>query len=59
MEAVARQMPADGLLYLGGAETVLGTTDRFVAAQGERGVYQLGSAKPVASAPIRMTAAAP
>jgi chemotaxis protein methyltransferase CheR len=57
MEAMARQMPADGLLYLGGAETVLGTTDRFVAAQGERGVYQLGLAKPVAGGPTRMAAA--
>jgi chemotaxis protein methyltransferase CheR len=41
LEAIARQMPTDGLLYLGGAETVLGITDRFAAAQGERGVYEL------------------
>ena len=40
LEAIARQMRADGLLYLGGAETVLGITDRFVAAPGERGVYE-------------------
>jgi chemotaxis protein methyltransferase CheR len=39
LEAIARQMPADGLLYLGGAETVLGITDRFAAAA-ERGVYE-------------------
>ncbi len=44
LEAIARQMPADGLLYLGGAETVLGITDRFVAAPGERGVYWLSDA---------------
>ncbi len=40
LEAIARQMPADGVLYLGGAETVLGLTDAFQAQPGERGVYQ-------------------
>jgi chemotaxis protein methyltransferase CheR len=40
LEAIARQMPADGLLYLGGAETVLGVTDAFTSAEGERGVYE-------------------
>ena len=39
LEAIARQMPADGVLYLGGAETVMGISDRFVSATGERGVY--------------------
>jgi chemotaxis protein methyltransferase CheR len=32
-------MPADGLLYLGGAETVLGLTTRFAPLPTERGVY--------------------
>jgi chemotaxis protein methyltransferase CheR len=41
LEAVARQMPADGLLYLGGAETVLGVTSRFAPLPAERGVYGL------------------
>ena len=41
LEAIAQQMPPDGLLYLGGAETVLGITDRFVPLNGERGVYGL------------------
>ena len=41
LEAVARQMPADGLLYLGGAETVLGVTNRFAPLPAERGVYGL------------------
>jgi chemotaxis protein methyltransferase CheR len=27
------------VLYLGGAETVLGVTDRFVPIPGDRGVY--------------------
>jgi chemotaxis protein methyltransferase CheR len=39
LEALARQLTADGLLYLGGAETVIGLTDRVVPIQGERGVY--------------------
>jgi chemotaxis protein methyltransferase CheR len=36
LDALARQMPADGLLYLGGAETVLGITTRFAALPAER-----------------------
>ncbi len=44
LEAVARQMPADGLLYLGGAETVLGVTGRFAPLATERGVYGLVAA---------------
>ena len=51
LEAVARQMTPDGLLYLRGAETVLGVTDRFVALAGERGVYRQ-------AAPGRLSAAA-
>jgi chemotaxis protein methyltransferase CheR len=39
LEAIARQMPPDGVLYLGGAETVLGITDRFVPLAGQHGVY--------------------
>jgi chemotaxis protein methyltransferase CheR len=44
LEAIARQMPADGLLYLGGAETVLGITSRFAPLPTERGVYGLAGA---------------
>jgi chemotaxis protein methyltransferase CheR len=40
LEAIAQQMSADGVLYLGGAETVLGITDVFTAQAGERGVYE-------------------
>ena len=39
LEAMAAQMAPDGLLYLGGAETVLGITSRYAPLPGERGVY--------------------
>ncbi|MBM3572213.1 MAG: chemotaxis protein CheR, partial [Alphaproteobacteria bacterium] len=38
---IARLLPADGVLYLGGAETVLGVSDRFEPVPGERGMYRL------------------
>jgi chemotaxis protein methyltransferase CheR len=50
LEAIAAQMPADGVLYLGGAETVLGITDRFTAVPGERGVYEPASGARTAAA---------
>ncbi|MEO3472443.1 protein-glutamate O-methyltransferase CheR [Roseomonas sp. CAU 1739] len=40
LAALAGQVAADGVVYLGGAETVLGLTDRLVPAAGERGVYE-------------------
>ena len=48
LEAIAGQMPPDGLLYLGGAETVLGITTRFAPLPAERGVYGLASAPALA-----------
>jgi chemotaxis protein methyltransferase CheR len=41
--SIANLMPKDGFLYLGGAETVLGTSERFQLLQGQRGVYTLAS----------------
>ncbi|WP_029007428.1 CheR family methyltransferase [Azospirillum halopraeferens] len=43
LEAIARIMAPDGVLYLGGAETVLGITDRFKPVDGQRGLYTLSS----------------
>ena len=44
LNGIADLLPADGFLYLGGAETVLGTTDRFEIMQGHRGIYSLAPA---------------
>jgi chemotaxis protein methyltransferase CheR len=43
LEGIADKLPMDGFLYLGGAETVLGTTDRFQIMQGQRGIYCLAA----------------
>ena len=39
LEQIARLMPDDGVLFLGGAETVLGVSDKFKPIAGFRGVY--------------------
>jgi len=41
LEHMAKLMPADGALFLGGAETVLGITDKFEPVPGQRGIYKL------------------
>ncbi len=40
LERIAKLLPGDGVLYLGGAETVLGITDRFEPMPNERGIYR-------------------
>jgi chemotaxis protein methyltransferase CheR len=50
LEAIAKLIPPDGVLYLGGAETVLGITDKFKPVDGQRGIYQLTSAAQAAPA---------
>jgi len=39
LSALAAQLQPDGVLYLGGAETVLGLTEALVAIPAERGAY--------------------
>ena len=40
LDAIARQLQPDGILFLGGSETVLGVTEAFCAVTGESG-YRL------------------
>ncbi len=41
LDEISRMMPPDGILFLGGAETVLGISDKFKPVPGLRGVYCL------------------
>ena len=57
LDQISRQMPEDGVLFLGGAETVLGISDKFKPVAGQRGVYCLANAKDSIASP--RAAAAP
>lgn len=48
LAALAGQLAPDGVVYLGGAETVFGLTERLAPVSGERGVYE--PARPAARA---------
>ncbi len=50
LERISRILFNDGLLYLGGAETVLGVSDRFEPLAGHRGIYAV-TAAPISAAP--------
>ena len=41
LDAIADLMPDEGILFLGGAETVLGVSERFKPVPKQRGVYGL------------------
>ena len=55
LDNISRQMPEDGILYLGGAETVLGISDRFKPVAGQRGIYCI-SGGPAATSPFPLKA---
>ncbi len=51
LERLSEQLAPDGYLFLGGAETVLDITDRFIPAQDHRGLYVRGApARPLRAA---------
>jgi chemotaxis protein methyltransferase CheR len=50
LEAIVRQMTTDGVLYLGGAETVVGLTERLVAVPEVPGTYSRQDAGAAATA---------
>ncbi|HEB79846.1 MAG TPA: chemotaxis protein CheR [Rhodospirillales bacterium] len=41
LEGISTLLPDDGVLFMGGAETVLGISDKFKPVSGQRGVYSL------------------
>ncbi len=55
LDRISRLIPADGRLFLGGAETVLGISDQFKPVPGQRGVYCLADS----ATPTRAAAPAP
>jgi chemotaxis protein methyltransferase CheR len=65
LNSLAKLMPEDGFLFLGGAETVLGITDKFQMVPGQRGVYGVaaahtsGARQPMPAFPIAAAAGAP
>ncbi|MGE3770095.1 MAG: protein-glutamate O-methyltransferase CheR [Bdellovibrionales bacterium] len=44
LETLASVLAPDGVLYLGGAETVLGISEKFKPVEGQRGIYVLNNA---------------
>ena len=57
LDAMSKLMPDDGILYLGGAETVLGISDRFKPVPNQRGIYGVNRG-PGATSPFPMGASA-
>ena len=56
LDNIGKQMHEDSLLYLGGAETVLGISDRFKPMPNQRGIYCISPPGSAASAfPIKAT----
>jgi chemotaxis protein methyltransferase CheR len=58
LERVARQMPDDGFLVLGAAETVVGLTETFKPIADKRGLYAPSAATGAASNVLQFAAKA-
>ena len=43
LDGISALMPDDGMLFLGGAETVLGISEKLKPVTGQRGVYCLAN----------------
>lgn len=59
LDRICKQMPDDGFLFLGGAETVIGISESFNPVQGQRGLYGVSDQAPrvgLSSTPISKTA---
>jgi len=59
LERIAAQMPPDGFLILGAAETVIGITDVFEPVKGSRGLYKLAGAEETKVSSIGVAVARP
>jgi chemotaxis protein methyltransferase CheR len=53
LQRISKQMPADGFLVLGAAETVVGLTDVFKPAAEKRGLYVVNSGQAAAQPMLR------
>ncbi len=58
LERIARCLAPDGMLFLGGTETVIGITSRFEPVPGNRGIYRTVAASSVATRPGRAASGA-
>jgi chemotaxis protein methyltransferase CheR len=56
LDGIANLMPDDGYLFLGGAETVIGISDRFKPVPDHRGIYAINSEAGAAAKPLKATA---
>jgi len=59
LDEIATMLPPDGVLLLGGAESVLGLCKAFQNSIGQRGIYRLSGGPNTAAAPALRPAAAP
>ena len=55
LDRIANLMPEDGFLFLGGAETVIGISDRFKPVPDHRGIYAITSEAGAAAKPMKAT----